>query len=83
MPVWSATSNDLRSSSSSRLKSQPASHGTTATCPEEEIGSSSAGPCSAPRTTACQTGRSSDATRRPYATAVGPPRRVRAARTIR
>ena len=43
--------------------------------PEDEIGSSSAGPCSAPRTIACQTGRSSDATPGPYATAVGPPRR--------
>ena len=37
VPVWSATSNDLRSSSSSRQYCQPASHGTTAICPEEEI----------------------------------------------
>src|SRR5580704_6545630 len=64
VPVWSATSNDLRSSSSSREWSQPASQGKTAMWPEDEIGRSSAGPWSAPRTTACQTGRSSDATRR-------------------
>src|SRR4051794_8084781 len=49
VPACSAISKALRSSPSSSAYSQPASHGTSVTWPEEEIGSSSAGPCSAPR----------------------------------
>src|SRR5262249_43046317 len=48
VPACSATSNALRSSGSSSAYSQPSSHGTSSVCAELEIGSSSAGPCSAP-----------------------------------
>src|SRR3954447_4383054 len=52
VPACSATSKALRSSPSSSAYSQPASHGTSVTCPDELIGSSSAGPCRSPSATA-------------------------------
>src|SRR5204863_5462929 len=57
VPAWSATSNDLRNSSSSWSYSQPSSQGIALTCPEEEIGSSSAGPWRTPSRSAWRTGR--------------------------
>src|SRR3954451_484970 len=55
VPACRATSKALRSSLSSSAYSQPASHGTSVTWPEEEMGSSSAGPCSSPSASACRT----------------------------
>src|SRR4051812_23628980 len=52
VPAWSATSNDLRSSSSSSTYDQPRSAGTSTRWPLLEIGRSSAGPCSRPSPTA-------------------------------
>ena len=49
--MCSATSTSLRRAPSSRACSQPSSQGSAATWPDEEIGSSSAGPWSSPSAT--------------------------------
>src|ERR1700704_1510955 len=55
VPACSATSKPLRSSGSRRAYGQSSSQGTSATWPDEEIGSSSAGPWRAPSATAWMT----------------------------
>src|SRR5689334_9962858 len=59
VPACRATSKALRSSPSSDTYGQPSSHGTSVVCAEEEIGSSSAGPCRAPSASAWRTGSAS------------------------
>ena len=51
VPAWSATAISLRSDPLRRACSQPSSQGTSSTCADDEIGSSSAGPWSSPRAT--------------------------------
>src|SRR3954470_1866062 len=64
VPACSATSNALRSSGSSSGYDQPSSHGTSVVCADEETGISSAGPCSTPSASACESFRPPSGRRR-------------------